>query len=147
MSTKYDFHSTSSTNIHWNFYFQRFFEQQCDIISKKFSAFNLAGKFINFSRTPIANQNYKLAVAAKSTNWGKFFKAVFRWMKNVADLAVLADKCPSTTVCPFAKEATNKQRMQVKSFYNIFPQKSYLLANKFNYLFNKRTTDKVDNKI
>ena len=62
--------------------------QQCDVISEKFSAYNLADEFINFKKTLIANRKYKLAVAAKSANWGKFFLAVFRWMKNLADLAV-----------------------------------------------------------
>ena len=60
-----------------------------DVISEKFSAYiNLAGEFINFKRTLIAKRKYKLAGAAKSAKWGKFFFAVFRQMKN---LEVLAD--------------------------------------------------------
>ena len=38
----------SSTNIPSNFKFQRFFVQQCDVISEKFSAYNLAGECSNF---------------------------------------------------------------------------------------------------
>ena len=57
MSTIYD--STSATNIHRNFYLKKKF-QQCDVISEKFSAYNVAGEFIHFLRTLIANQNYKL---------------------------------------------------------------------------------------
>ena len=49
------------------------------------------GELYKFKRTLIDNQKYKIAVAAKSARWGKFFLAVFRCMKNVADLAVLAD--------------------------------------------------------
>ena len=64
MSTIYDFHPTSSTNIHSNFNIQRFFVQQCDAVSEKISVYNLAGEFINFWRMIIANQKYKLAVAA-----------------------------------------------------------------------------------
>ena len=60
-----------------------------DVISEKFSAYiNLAGEFISFKRTLIAKRKYKLAGAAKSAKWGKFFFAVFRQMKN---LEVLAD--------------------------------------------------------
>ena len=44
-----------------------------DVISEKFSAFNLAGEFINFLRTRIHNQKYKIAVATKSAKWGQFF--------------------------------------------------------------------------
>ena len=48
MSTIYDFHPTSSTNIHSNFNIQRFFVQQCDAVSEKISAYNLAGEFANW---------------------------------------------------------------------------------------------------
>ena len=42
------------------------FLQQCDVISQKFSAYNLAGEIINFERILIANRKFELAVAAKS---------------------------------------------------------------------------------
>ena len=42
-----------------------------DVISEKFSAYNLVGEFINFLRMLIANRKYKLAGAAKSAEWGK----------------------------------------------------------------------------
>ena len=43
------------------------------IILKKFSTNNLLGKCIHFLRMLIANQTYKLAVAAKSAKWGSIF--------------------------------------------------------------------------
>ena len=48
MPTMYDFHSTTSTNIHLNLNFRRFFVKQYDVLSEKFS--NLVGEFINFLR-------------------------------------------------------------------------------------------------
>ena len=59
-------------------------------MSEKFCAFNLAGELYQFERTLIDNQKKKLAVAAKSANWGPKNLAVFRCMKNLADLADLA---------------------------------------------------------
>ena len=41
-----------------------------DVISEKFSGYNLAGEFGKFLRTLIANRKYILAVAAKSAKWG-----------------------------------------------------------------------------
>ena len=38
----------------------------CDVISKIFIAYNLAGEFVIFLRTLIANRKYRLAVAAMS---------------------------------------------------------------------------------
>ena len=35
-----------------------------DVISEKCSAYNLAGEFVSFRRTLIANQKYKLVVVA-----------------------------------------------------------------------------------
>ena len=56
-------------------------------MSEKFSAFNLAGELYQFERTLINNQKKKLPVADKFAEWGKKNLAVFRCMKNLADLA------------------------------------------------------------
>ena len=65
----------------------------CDVISKIFIAYNLAGEFVIFLRTLIANRKYRLAVAAMSARWGKKYLAVFRSMKNLADLVITGSAC------------------------------------------------------
>ena len=43
-----------------------------DVLYEKFSTYDLAGEFVKIVRTLIANnRKYKLAIAAKSTKWGK----------------------------------------------------------------------------
>ena len=61
-------------------------------LPEKFSAINLAAEFIKFLRPLIANRKCILAVAAKSAKWGYIFlKQFFGSMKNLADVAVLAN--------------------------------------------------------
>ena len=42
-----------------------------EVISEKFSAYNLAGKVLKFLRKLIANRKFKLAIAIKSAKLGK----------------------------------------------------------------------------
>ena len=61
-------------------------------MSEKCSAFNLLGELYQFERTLIDHQKNKLAVAASLLSEANKNLAVFRCMKNLADLA---DQCPT----------------------------------------------------
>ena len=58
-----------------------------DVMSEKCSAFNLLGELYQFERTLIDHQKNKLAVAASLLSEANKNLAVFRCMKNLADLA------------------------------------------------------------
>ena len=59
-----------------------------DVISEKFSAYNLAGEIINLKKNLFRSLKIKLAVAAKSANWAK--NCNFRPNKIVCRLNVLS---------------------------------------------------------